>query len=153
MKRLLITLLLPLAACTGTSMDVPPPPSDTQADTGGTPAPALKETYWKLVELRGQPVKTVRKDAYMILKNDGRVQGNGGCNGMGGSYVLKEPNRLSFGPMISTMMACAEGMDTEQGLHAVLEQADSYVIGDNGQLQLLKARMAPLARFEAVYMQ
>ncbi|RYG58156.1 MAG: META domain-containing protein [Alphaproteobacteria bacterium] len=148
MKRLLITLLLPLAAC-APARDIPMPPSDNRAE-GSTPA--LTETYWKLVELRGQPVKTARKDAYMVLKTNGDVQGNGGCNGMGGTYTHTAPNRLAFGPMIGTMMACAEGMDTEQGLHAVLEQTDSYVIGDDGKLQLLKARMAPLAKFEAVYL-
>jgi heat shock protein HslJ len=145
MKYLLLLALIPFSGC-GKEAEVPVPPSDTQAE-----APALRETYWKLVELRGQTVKTPR-DAYMILKQDGRVVGNGGCNGMGGSYTLNDPNRIGFGQMISTMMACSEGMDIEQGLHAVLQQTDSYMIGDDGQLQLFKARMAPLARFEAVHL-
>lgn len=149
MKRLLIALLLPLAAC-GEAKDVPPPPSDTQAQADG---PTLIETYWKLVELNGQPIKGGQKDAYIILKQGRQVNGSGGCNGMGGSYLLKEPNRLDFGPMMGTMMACTEGMETEQGFHAALDQTDSYVIGEDGKLQLLKARMAPLAKLEAVYLQ
>lgn len=137
MKRLLMTALgacLPLAACANQPAEGPP----------------LKDTYWKLVELRGQPVVKGPRDSYMVLKDGGQVQGNGGCNGMGGTYTLKAPDRLSFGPMVSTQMACVDGMETETGFHAVLQQVDSYVIGDDGRLQLLKARMAPLAVLEAV---
>jgi hypothetical protein len=42
-------------------------------------------------------------------------------------------------------------MDVEREFHAVLERADNYSLaGDH--LTLNRARMAPLARFEAVYL-
>jgi heat shock protein HslJ len=49
---------------------------------------------------------------------------------------------------MTTMMAC-ENMDVESGLNKALVAADNYTIkGDI--LSLNKARMAPLARFQAV---
>ena len=115
--------------------------------------PALTETYWKLVELMGKPVGALSRDAYIILKaEDGKVTGSGGCNRIAGGYeVVPEKNRIRFSKMISTMMACVKGMDTEHAFTEMLGRADSYTIS-GGKLQLLRARMAPLAVFEPVYL-
>lgn len=87
----------------------------------------------------------------MILKKEkNRVQGQGGCNTFFGTYELKEPGRIRFSPMASTLMACPN-LDQETAFLSVFEKADSYIIkGDT--LQLIKARMAPLAKFQAVYL-
>ncbi len=118
-------------------------------DPGG-----LTEKYWKLTELNGRPV-TIEghsREPHMILKDEGaRVHGNGGCNTFNGIYELKDGNRIRFSKMTSTMMACLDGGDVETRFHQVLEQADNYSLnGDT--LTLNKARMSPLARFEAVYL-
>ncbi|PTD24253.1 META domain-containing protein [Sphingomonas fennica] len=113
----------------------------------------LTETYWKLVELNGRPVPRLEREPYLILKAEGgRVNGFGGCNSFSGSYTVDEAaSRISFGQVASTMMACVSGMDVEQAFHRVLGQADNYSLnGDH--LTLNRARMAPLARFEAVYL-
>lgn len=113
----------------------------------------ITERYWKLVELRGQPVTAQgAREPHIILKDkDMRVAGSGGCNSLMGGYELTAPNRIAFSKVASTMMACAQGMETEQGLFEVLETADSYTVtGDT--MVLNRARMAPLARFEAVYL-
>jgi len=116
------------------------------------PEPTLKETYWKLVELMGQPVSDLPRDAYLILKEkDQRVTGSGGCNGIGGSYETDNQFKLRFSQMVSTMMACIKGGDTERQFLDVLSKVDSYTI-QGGMLQLNRARMAPLARFEPVYL-
>jgi len=114
----------------------------------------ITEKYWKLTEIMGKPVvKTegMPKEPHMILKAaDFRVSANGGCNTMNGAYTLMPMNRIRFSQMISTMMACPE-MEVERQLAEVLGTADSYILqGD--KLQLIRARMAPLAKFEAVYM-
>ncbi len=116
------------------------------ARTGG-----LVGTYWKLVELRGQPVPALPRAPWLLLETeDMRASGFGGCNGFGGTYTLDEAAlRVRFGQMISTMKACPEGMDVERGLSDVLEQVDNYSLSDT-HLSLNRARMAPLARFEAV---
>ncbi len=117
-----------------------------------SPADGITEKYWKLVELHGQPIKaSAMREAHFILKNkDNRVQGNGGCNSFFGTYELQESvGRIRFLQMGSTMMAC-DGLENEIEFLKVLEMADNYSV--NGDvLYLNKARMAPLAKLEAVY--
>ena len=114
----------------------------------------IVEKYWKLVELNGQavsPTDSGRREAHMVLKvADQRVIGNSGCNSFGGTYELKEGNRIRFSQVVSTQMACPD-MQTEASLFKVLETADNYSL-NNDTLFLNKAKMAPLARFHAVYL-
>jgi heat shock protein HslJ len=139
----------------------------TKVDTPATPAPApaaarsvsndstgLKEKYWKLTEINGKPVKvdsSFMKEPHVIFKEaQNQVNGNGGCNGFGGEYELKAPNRIKIERIISTQMACP-ALDIENQFTKVLTEADNYYV--NGDTLILnKARMAPLARFVAVYM-
>ena len=116
---------------------------------------SITETYWKLTELMGKKIPSTmqgHKEMYMILKKEtDRVQGNSGCNTFAGSYELREPRRITFSQIASTKMACLDfDMNTETVFLNVLSQADSYYIrGDT--LQLIRARMAPLAIYQAVY--
>ncbi len=113
----------------------------------------MTEKYWKLVELNGKPVPTLQREPHLILKTDeNRAVGFGGCNNFTGSYTLDEATlRIRFNQMASTMMACSQGMDVESAFHEVLAQADNYSLSGDS-MTLNRARMAPLARFEAVYM-
>jgi len=107
---------------------------------------------WKLVELNGKPVENTSgsgKEYFILLEQkENRISGYAGCNSFFGSYELKEGNRVSFSKMGSTMMACPN-MSLEQDLFRVLEMVDNYT-SDGKSLQLNKARMAPLARFELI---
>lgn len=107
--------------------------------------------YWKLIELQGRAVAdgTTQKEPYIRLNaKDNRIEANGGCNGMGGTYELSDPNRIKFSQLIGTMMAC-ENMEVENGLRDVLTSTDSYHLSAD-TLQLFRARMAPLAKFVAI---
>jgi|SRR5690606_7426034 len=107
--------------------------------------------YWKLIELNGRPILpgTTMKEPYIRLNaTENRMEATGGCNGMGGTYELQAPNRIQFSHIIRTQMAC-ENLEVENELLQVLESADSYHV-DADTLQLFKARMAPLAKFEWV---
>ncbi|UUC47195.1 META domain-containing protein [Flavobacterium cerinum] len=112
---------------------------------------ALEGTKWKLVELRGKPVSKTEmgKDVYLQLdQKEHRVSGFSGCNGFGGTYTLKDGNRIELSQMMGTLMACPD-LETETAFLEVLRTVDNY--NHNGKtLQLNKARMAPLAKFEAV---
>jgi heat shock protein HslJ len=126
-------------------------------DTGissANPNAELTETYWKLTELMGAPIfmtPGTKTEMRMILKKEGnQVSGNGGCNNFRGSYTLLEGNRLSFSPLVSTRMACGN-MEKETIFTELLQKADNYSIKGN-VLSLNKGRMAPLAKFEAVYL-
>jgi uncharacterized lipoprotein NlpE involved in copper resistance len=110
--------------------------------------------YWKLVELRGKKIEKAENqptDAFLFFNTDGKsVHGNSGCNSIHGGVELSEMNRIKFSKMASTMMACPD-METEREFLQVLESADNYNLhGDI--LELNKARMAPLARFENVFL-
>ena len=126
-------------------------------DTGissANPNAELTETYWKLTELMGEPIVMTpgtKTEMRMILKKEGnQVSGNGGCNSFRGSYTLLEGSRLSFSPLVSTRMAC-DNMEKETTFMELLQKADNYTIQGN-VLNLNKGRMAPLAKFEAVYL-
>jgi len=118
-----------------------------------TPDANLTETYWKLTELMGKPVAITpadKKEVHLKLRKEGsRVEGFGGCNGFGSTFVTRNNFNISFGTITSTMIACPE-LDLENELFNVLKTVDNYFVkGDT--LSFSKAKMATMARFVAVY--
>jgi heat shock protein HslJ len=113
----------------------------------------ITDTYWRLTELSGKTIGSTpadKKEIHIILKKDNnQLQGFGGCNGFGGRYELKEGNRVGFSNIMGTMMACND-LANENQLMEALRTADNY-IHKGKRLILNKGKMAPLARFEAVY--
>lgn len=106
---------------------------------------------WKLVELNGKAVadKINDKEPFLQLdKAENRYSASGGCNGMGGTFTLSDNGKIKFSQGMSTMMAC-ENMEIEAQLAKALLAADNYT-ANNNTLSLNKARMAPLARFQAM---
>ncbi len=115
-----------------------------------TPAAVpLENTRWKLTHLGDAPVIASRQqEPYLILNPATRgVGGSGGCNHLGGSYELKG-SRLSLGEVISTLMACQEGMETESAFLEALRRVKSWRIAGQ-ELELLNASGKVVARFEA----
>ena len=116
-------------------------------------ADGLTEKYWKLVELNGSPVPTLEREPYLILKaKGGRVSGFGGCNPFTATYELDEAaSRIRFRKLAIATMACSSSLEMEEAFHQVLRTVDNYSLNGD-RLTLNRARMAPLARFEAVYL-
>jgi copper homeostasis protein (lipoprotein) len=117
------------------------------------PDEPLENTYWKLTWLSGgAPISTApgAREQHFILHRDGRrVTGSGGCNRFTGGYELSG-ERLSFGNMTGTMMACQESMESERAFLQALGKAQRALVREQ-QLELLDAAGAPVARFEAVH--
>lgn len=113
----------------------------------------LLNTYWRPVELGGQPV-TLRagtREPHLILEQkDNRVRGFSGCNGFGGNYTLNG-EKLGFKGIVSTMMACLPTGDLEQRFFAALKNTGSHAIRGEA-LELRGADGAVLGRFEARYL-
>lgn len=112
----------------------------------------LREKYWKLIELRGKAVNMAvpLSEPHMILKiAENRVLGHSSCNAFSGTYTLSPDGRLGFSMLVITRMACMENTIEGEFMKA-LELADHYQL-KNDTLSLTKARMAPLAKFVAVY--
>jgi heat shock protein HslJ len=112
----------------------------------------LQNTYWKLVDLGGNPVTMLpgqQREQRITLAADGkRLIGFSGCNALVGSYQL-DGAALRLGPLGATRMACAEPvMAAENRLLAALSATTGYRI-EGPQLLLLGAD-GVLARWEAV---
>ncbi|WBV56014.1 META domain-containing protein [Chryseobacterium daecheongense] len=104
---------------------------------------------WKLIEINGQPIqlKNPKNNPYFKLNmTDMRYEGNAGCNGLGGTFEIKQDiMRIKFNQGISTMMAC-DDLEIEQRFTKALLAADNYSVSGK-ILSLNKAKMAPLAKF------
>ncbi|MCH5597363.1 META domain-containing protein [Niabella ginsengisoli] len=113
---------------------------------------SLTGKKWKLIEIGGQPVadKINNKEPFIEFNSgeENRYTASGGCNGLGGTYTSSDNGKIKFEQGMSTMMAC-EDMSIENQLKNVFGTADNYTIANN-ILSLNKAKMAPLARFQAV---
>jgi heat shock protein HslJ/membrane-bound inhibitor of C-type lysozyme len=119
-----------------------------------TPTGELTNTYWKLTELDGQPVVVgaAREPHLRLRKDDSRADGFSGCNGFSGTYE-REGDRLTFGRLLTTMMACTDPALSrqEQLFLQVLASVDrAAAVGDR---LTLYAQDRPVARFVAVYFQ
>ncbi|MGE8554104.1 MAG: META domain-containing protein [Chryseobacterium jejuense] len=120
-----------------------------QTQTAQKPTTDITGKTWKLTELNGQPIKlkNPKSNPYFKLDMNGmRYEGNAGCNGLGGTFEIKQDvMRIKFNQGMSTMMAC-EDLDIENQFTKAILAADNYSVNGN-TLTLNKARMAPLAKF------
>jgi heat shock protein HslJ len=109
----------------------------------------LENTYWMLTHLGNAPVIASRgREPHLILNSANRgVGGSGGCNQLAGNYDLKG-ERLNLGQVISTLMACGEGMETESAFLEGLRQVNRWRIAGQ-ELELLDAEEDVVARFKA----
>jgi heat shock protein HslJ len=82
----------------------------------------------------------------MTLADDGSVSGSAGCNTYRGSYAA-DGDELSFGPLVSTKMACAGDLMVQEVafLDAMTRVASSAIEGTS--LTLLDPSGAPLLGF------
>jgi len=139
---LLCTLLL--GACQPAS---PPPADSTAADATPAPAPAappppanaaassdlaatLPRFHWRLAEATdggGQKIAALftGSDPIQLDFAGGRVSVDHLCNRMGGSFTL-QGDKLGFGQLASTMMACTDPARTAQERTASTLLAGEY---------------------------
>lgn len=117
---------------------------DTQA------AWRLKDTYWRLREVGGQPFLPAsgQREPHLVLASkEQRMHGFAGCNRMLGGYE-QEADSLRFAHVATTMMACVNGMDTETAFTHALERTARYRI-DGDLLTLIDAEGATTAILQA----
>jgi uncharacterized lipoprotein NlpE involved in copper resistance len=106
----------------------------------------LENKRWVLKELMGQAIETKEGEAEAHIEfnsENAMLYGNNGCNRISMGYELLEGKRIRIAPGISTLMACPDESISET-FNEVLGRVDNYTVY-NGELQLNKARMAPLA--------
>ncbi|MFE0013280.1 YbaY family lipoprotein [Mesorhizobium sp. NPDC059054] len=100
---------------------------------------------WLAEDINGRGVIDNLQTTLKIDAN-GAVSGKGGCNGYGGSAKITG-NRIRFGSLMSTQMACAPAiMNQESKFHAALGEARSWRIDQRRRkLTLLDRRGRPVA--------
>ncbi|QYO66001.1 YbaY family lipoprotein [Leptolyngbya sp. 7M] len=101
-------------------------------------ASELEGTAWKLVRFEGgdDTVLVPEEGVSYELKfrAEGKVTARINCNNGSGTWSSEGPNRIKFGPMAVTMMACPKGQNLER-FGRDLANITSYVIRD-GNLYL-----------------
>ena len=89
------------------------------------------DTKWQLDGLiSNEAVSSVPSGltSNLIFDKDGQIQGNFGCNSGGGDYDV-QGHVITFGPIASTLMACArDGRQVEGSVLQVLTGSADYSI-------------------------
>jgi heat shock protein HslJ len=87
------------------------------ACTSEEPSGGLNGSSWKLASygpVGKQTPAAAGTQTSLDFGKDGQVSGKLGCNGFSGNYVVIG-NKFVFASMISSMMACAEPLMTQEG--------------------------------------
>ncbi|MDP2227731.1 MAG: META domain-containing protein [Moraxellaceae bacterium] len=127
-------------SATATTTDISAAPVSTT--TGADAAPALQETDWKLVEMRGAPLPGPRLPTLQLAVTESRASGDGSCNRFFGGYELKAET-IRFSRLASTMMACADTMEQERNYLAALAEVTAWRI-KAARLELLQGNTVVL---------
>lgn len=86
---------------------------------------------WKLISY-GSPANPTSAvpniEATVTFGSDGKLSGNVGCNSFSGDYKV-DGSTITFGPVISTMMACADPiMQQESAVLSVFANSATFKI-------------------------
>jgi heat shock protein HslJ len=91
------------------------------------PLTALSNTRWTLTALNGEAPTAAITLEFGV---GNRAGGSGGCNTFGSGYTVSG-DAISFQPVISTMMACEQGIMTqESAFFEALQSAYSFTVTD-----------------------
>ncbi|MDF1779805.1 MAG: META domain-containing protein [Alcanivoracaceae bacterium] len=115
------------------------------------PRASLTNTYWKLISVSdlSDIAPDARGEPHLILTEDNKVKGHGGCNDFNGRYT-HQFDTLKFKNISATRMACASIGALEAAMFAALDNTRSYRI-DGEKLFLETEAGTGLAVFESVY--
>ena len=88
-----------------------PAPGGGEGESSTATSATVEGPVWRLTRFLGPNGKALPElpRAPTLRFDAGRVEAFGGCNRLGGSYTL-DGDRVTFGPIAGTMMACLEPM-------------------------------------------
>ena len=117
---------------------------------GVKPVVPLEDIPWNLVSQDGlvlEPGSRARPPEILLSGKDKRLGGSGGCNRLMGSYEL-DGDKLKFGQLASTRMACAAGTAEEAAFTNLLQGVVRWQV-EGSQLVLFDGEGRAVLRFEA----
>lgn len=135
----LLVLFFSLISCTASR-------NDTQVIT----RLSLFDTTWNLVEINQKTIdtaKATKTPRIQFSKKEMKATGNNGCNSFFANFDTVE-ERLSFGPVGSTRMACQDWMENEMAFLAMLQAAQRYTI-DGYTLLIMDGNGREIGKFLA----
>ena len=110
----------------------------------------IEGTYWKAIELDGQPVPAQEsiRGIYLVLADHGRVYSSDGCNRVSGTY---EPKKMSirFRAVAASHMACIDAGGIDGVFVGALKNARRLTIGGQ-RMELLDSDNRRVAAFRSV---
>ena len=134
---------------------VPPAPAATSAEPPGGGREKLFAHRWALTEAAGQPVTPTGNagEAHLLFFAPSRLSGSTGCNRLTGTFELTGTARMTFSPLATTRMMCAEpaAAQTETRMVQALTTVQSYYVTDVA-LELRDGTSRSVARFRATPM-
>lgn len=96
-------------------------------DSGQSGHTPLLGTTWNLIELNNSKIQHPGPQVPHLRFETDKVTGNDGCNNFFGAYTL-DGNKLKFGMLASTRMACPQINDLDIEFNKVISITTSYSI-------------------------
>ena len=128
---------------------IPVSASTAQSAPSSSAMKPLEGPYWKAIELAGKPMpaQDPQREAHLQFQAGGRVSGSDGCNRLTGTYQ-RSGDRLTFGQMAATQMACVDATDIEGPFREALKNVARFTINAD-RLEFFDASGTRLAVFSA----
>jgi len=123
--------------------------STAQSASSSSAVQPLEGPYWKAIELAGKPTpaQDPQREAHLQFQAGGRVSGSDGCNRLTGTYQ-RSGDRVTFGQMAGTQMACLNATGTEEAFRDALKNVARFTINGD-RLEFFDASGTRLAVFSA----
>lgn len=121
---LLASAALLLSACSSA-----PGPSSAPQDgsSDSSLSGAIVDQRWNLLLVGTDERISMPETPFFQISKDGKVSGHDGCNRFTGQVTLGESQRIEFGELATTRMACPQ-MEDAQRVTGMLETAYRYLI-------------------------
>ena len=115
----------------------------TTQSTANDPQGLLSGTGWQLQTLGASRVLAQAQPTLEFARPD-KVSGSGSCNRFNGSVTVSGKS-ITFGPLASTRMACADAINQQESLYfKALAQAQWFTIGGTTLTLYTRAMDEPL---------
>lgn len=113
-----------------------------------SPEGLLGGTSWQLQQLGGQGA-IAGSQPTLVFASAGKVSGTGSCNQFNGTVTI-DGKSITFSPLATTRMACAEALNAQEAAYLkALQQAQWFTVAGNTLTIYTKSMEQPLVYFRS----